>query len=256
MLFLGWLIPLPVLIEAAGLRRSDQPYYQRIGCEVTDEAWVQRNRSYPWLALLALEDEFTHGVQNLIYAHQHPASCEQQSFLVPETHNAGFGSSLHVLSEHFPSAVRERRVMIYDQKWNVWTRDVELCSEFQHNPDCYFEGISNCSEFVWRTRPPVENHPNDWERFKHDTAFGVEDVSGWRAQWTKYVFKPKQAVLDLVQKFLEEHLVRIGPYDFKPQRLQVDSHPPRNSIAMHVRHGDKGSEMHLRGTVHTETAMP
>ena len=246
---LCWPVLFTFIHGAISVRRSDHPYYKSVKCDLTDEEWIHRDQSYPWLTLLALEDEFTHGVQNLIYAHQPPANCENQSFLVPETHNSGFGSSLHVLSEHFPSAVREQRIMVYDQSWHVWTRNVDICSEFQRNPDCYFEGISNCSEFVWRTRPPVETHPNDWERFKHDTAFGVEDVSGWRAQWTKYIFKPRQAVLDLVRVFLEEHLVRLGPADHKPQRLRVDSHPPLNSIGMHIRHGDKGSEMRLKGTL-------
>lgn len=248
MLLLRWLIYWSVLLQSAGFLHSDDPYYRNIECDVTVEEWIYRNQSYPWLTLLALEDEVTHGIQNLIYAYQHPTDCKTQNFLVPESHNSGFGSSLHVLSEHFPTAIREQRIMVYDQTWLTWTKDVELCTEFQHNPDCYFEGISSCSEFVWRTRPPVKTHPNNWFQFMFDTAYGVEDISGWRAQWTKYIFKPRQVVLDLVRKFLEEHLVRLGPTDHKPERVSVNSHPPFNSIGMHIRHGDKESEMPLKGT--------
>lgn len=239
---------LPVVCHSKDFFHSDHPYYRTINCNLTSEDWIHRNLSYPWLTLLALEDEFTHTIQHLIYSHQNPSYCEDKKYLVTANHRSGLGSCLHVSSEFYPKALLEERIMIFSQDWRTWTEDVSICSEFQRNPDCYFESVSNCSEFVFKSKSDVKYQPVEAGNYHRDTAYGITEVSGWRAQWTKYIFKPKQGVLDLVRAFIDHHLVRLGPQDEEPLRLPVDSHPPLNSIGIHVRHGDKWKEMKLKST--------
>jgi hypothetical protein len=150
---------------------------------------------------------------------------------------------------------------MYDNLWGNWTEGVAMCDSNHQNPDCYFESISNCIDYVYThhltsylqaittktTIKPIQAIEPFYNLYKFDLPFGIENVSVWRTQWMKYVFKPNQKIIDYCRDFIDSYLVRLSPTDATPVRAYASSHPPLNCIGMHIRHGDKAGEMQLKG---------
>jgi hypothetical protein len=108
-------------------------------------------------------------------------------------------------------------------------------SELLHH-DVLFEAETN-SKFL--------AIPNEYFKYRLDLPFAIKSISMWRMQWIKYLFKPKQVILDACTEFINTYLVRLQPWSKQPESLLVSSHPPINCISMHIRHGDKDIEMRL-----------
>jgi len=100
------------------------------------------------------EQDMTPGVKqamHLLYHHQHPASCEDQQFLIVWDHPWGLGSMLAVAARQLEISMALNRVLLsadkgpppYDSSGNAFY-DKEYCKGERFWP-CYFLPITNCS---------------------------------------------------------------------------------------------------------------
>lgn len=249
----------------------------------TSSVWLNSNTiSYPWLTLLATGDDFTRNIQQQLWRHQNPSNnCSLHKYYVIGPWNFGFGSDLHVMSIFFAIALSTERIFIFeDQSSWVWI-NTTLCQPGDYNFDCYFTPISSCKSHAYNAlansdiasmtyktelrvvqreeRPIVLTRRGSELRFAnksltpplmhlHSAPYKTRDmslVSVWRAQATKFFFRPNARMLRDVLNFLATSLLQLSPAAAAPVLVQAHSHPPLQAIGMYIRHGDIYKEMKL-----------
>jgi hypothetical protein len=211
---------------------------------------------------------------NIVYKHQHPDTCDNQSYLLSQGYNSGFGSEIHVEGYGLAVAMEVGRVYLSSSRVDprrAWQSPESLC--YNHTTSkpmnalrCYYETWSNCSceSSDWLTRivhansetllsdARVSNNSNDRlvkiqltshpvhrllipRQLKHLTdLLPVPDQNKY--YWWRAVSAAYLSRLNNMSKTM-----------LAANRIPRHQHNSSKCVAMYVRHGDKGSEMMLHG---------
>ena len=203
--------------------------------------------------------------QQQIWQHQYPRpeDCSVTSFLLyggdgGDTH--GIGSTLHYATWALAKAIQLHRILLFlPTPEGPWTQG-KYCEGFRSMHDCYFEPESTCLladalgntslSVVTRLNDSVPQHDErllqcDISHYISDAPLvppGLRDllqgspvpenrITFWfRAQAIAFIVRPNPRTLDQIQ-------VR--------KQKQSWTRVPTGTISVHIRHGDKGSEMTL-----------
>jgi hypothetical protein len=207
----------------------------------------------------------THAFQRLLYEHQHPADCASAKFVVSHGHTprAGIDAHLHVMSVHLAYALETGRVFTFaDDSASGWT-DAASCATLSW--ECFFRAPSGCEKAlltapgadvvhlhlekaldgVDRLTMPRVVAPLVEAALPHATA----DVrrSYYRGQAAAYLMHLNDATIEAVARLRTnatmQRVTGAGPLT----RARAATIPlPRGVVHVHVRGGDKGSEMTLQ----------
>lgn len=248
-----------------GAYLSDDPYYHRLPnfVSMTSVEWANGlNKSYPWLTLLATEDEITHSVQQIVREYQNPSNCSGVSYFQYTRKGAGMGSDFHFQSMAMVGAMMfDSLLLLANDPQSEWV-DMNICPKESRSFDCYFEPLSTCKEFIMndakndsptvkeiyiqilardRLKIPYMLYQYQGKYFQADNPHFF-----WRAQFIKYMFRPNSKTLQAWKDTLTACLVRLTPENNSHEHIDAASHaPPLGMIGMHIRHGDKWKEGNL-----------
>ena len=201
--------------------------------------------------------------QQQIWQHQHPEDCSGRSFLLyaidgGDTH--GIGSTLHYATWALAKAIELDRILLFvPTPDGPWTQG-KYCEGFRSMHDCYFEPESTCLladvmgntslSAVPRLDESVLQHdqrllqcdilhhvsdaplvPVALRDLLQDSPVPEDRITFWfRAQAVAFIVRPNTRTLEQIK--------------IRKQR-QSWTRVPSGTISVHVRHGDKGSEMPL-----------
>jgi hypothetical protein len=89
----------------------------------------------------------TAAAQRLLFEWQHPPSCEGRAFLVSQGNDAlaGLGSHVHISTHHFAIALERGAIFVWSEDVAHIYTDPETCGEGAGNIECFFLAPSNCS---------------------------------------------------------------------------------------------------------------
>jgi len=201
---------------------------------------------------------------------QNPEDCASAKYLIFRPGGSGFGSQLHIFATQACTAMSLGRILIPltsigDPSW-LWN-DPSFCSQ-NPGPDCYFERISTCDDYVrehWK--PTKENKAkayDDWSpenqfvyieggpwvpEMKPRTEAGVSYCantfgrSNWKVPLVATMTQPNQRLRtwleDNINDFLASPMIQQHP-----SITQWPPHPKMISVA--IRWGDKivDSDLH------------
>lgn len=205
----------------------------------------------------------SYAAQQLIWRNQHPTDCASSSFLLYASDGAGehgIGSTLHVATWFLAKAIELDRVLIFvPTPKGPWTQG-KFCEGYTTLHDCYFKSTSSCSYAdvvgdLDLSSVPQLNLSADQQHFhmiQSDIGLPIMDTSlvppkllalldsssvpqdrmyfWFRAQAVAFIVRPNDRTMKQIQ-------------DRKQQQSWV--RVPDGAISVHIRHGDKGTEMQL-----------
>lgn len=205
--------------------------------------------------------------QRTIHSHQNPTDCSNKKFFrVGHAARQGLGSALHVLAEALGYAMYYDRILLTHPEWPPLMDFVDRDNCQNGDPfECVWERISSCDSYA-NEQNTVEIGSFKEHRDFPKPALGLtapylgramqEAFPGittnalklWsRSQGVAYVNRLRPAALALLtQSRLDKkmHSAFSGP----PENFSTLDFPfplPRDVWSMHIRHGDKASEMTL-----------
>lgn len=202
----------------------------------------------------------TYYIQHQIWAHQHPTTCEDKQFLIVPTYNSGLGSVIHTYGQILQLAMDSNRILFMAEKIDSDWIDEPFCSI--HSLACYFDQITNCSlSSVLQQKSYTVIQPTT-----NLTAY--QSVPFLYMQLTISFLRSTRTNLPLLlQSFLKDQPLtdeqkllywRIQSSTFLTrlnartnqwiQHYEAENCPHCSSsydLSIHVRHGDKASEMKL-----------
>ena len=205
--------------------------------------------------------------QHFIWHHQHPESCDAKRFLLYESDapaSHGIGSTLHIATWALAEAIQMDRILLFSPSPNgVWTQG-SFCEGFDNFHDCYFEPISSCNyhdvvravattDIVEVDQSSDQRHvklvtlsksaalgedadrkfvvPTSLLKFVQDSNIRNDSLYfWWRAQGLACIVRPTARTLAGIKTAQEQ---------------QSWTSMPDGAISVHVRHGNKGTEMPL-----------
>ena len=209
-------------------------------------------------------------VQYLIRKHQFPMSCSNKKFMAPKNLYSGFGSIIHIIGAILGQAIIEDRIFVWGSNDVIYNngpfcggKAVEMHTTYiqkmvnrshtkiprnstyydgDYKPegfDCFFEKITNCSLRDQKEKVdvkyfrPTDNHivPEFIKPIIKRLKI-PDDLSYyyWRLCATAFVYRENKVAKQWVKELEEDYLVNpVDHYD----------------VSIHVRHGEKSSEMKL-----------
>lgn len=203
----------------------------------------------------------TRQVQRLIWHHQHPKEgrCASAKYLL-HSWSSGMGSQVHVAGASLASAISDNMIWSWTETAGSHFVNAAVCGEIR-NWLCFFRPPTNCS----LANAKHSNTIRDTQVALHASLvpkvfveelgrvapwMNADDVKyWWRAQSVAYLMRLNDRTvraLAILRK--AEHMVRIGgkPVPAQAQLLHQPVFPlPAGVVSLHVRHGDKGTEMTL-----------
>eukprot|EP00927_Polykrikos_kofoidii_P055076 TRINITY_DN49391_c0_g1_i1.p1 TRINITY_DN49391_c0_g1~~TRINITY_DN49391_c0_g1_i1.p1 ORF type:complete len:794 (+),score=59.18 TRINITY_DN49391_c0_g1_i1:110-2491(+) len=208
--------------------------------------------------------------QRMIWEHQHPPDCSQAKYLMMLHWPVGIGALLHFLAHALGLAMHLGRLLVLavedysGRKGSMgmpWY-DAEVCPGAT-SWECWFQPLSSCPYVGGDTEVVQIEHLDIFRGETNFTRHYVPEVfqellrecspvkrSGffywWHVQAITYIVRFNWNTRILLDR-LRGQLLHSRKFDFQTPRRW--SHAavslPAGTIAMHVRHGDKGIEMPL-----------
>ncbi|OHT15597.1 hypothetical protein TRFO_42465 [Tritrichomonas foetus] len=194
----------------------------------------------------------TREFQEWLFKHQNPMMCENKNYVELVVGNWGFGALMKNLARQFMYAVTHDFIPIISPEEWVWAKGDEFCQD-DRSYHCYFEEISNCSRyfhqnthlrkiFIYRhAMYPMSHHIPKWI---NDFLAGTPIVRSEKtlfyylqSQFIAYLMRPNKKTTKWMNDFE------------KNDPLHVDNSFNKIDVTLHIRHGDKGSEMKLVPTL-------
>lgn len=208
----------------------------------------------------------TKAAQRLIYEHQHPANgCAGRKFAVSRS-ISGLGSMIHIATYHLAVALEEGRIFVWHEQSAAGYTDPTTCGEIA-NFNCFFLPVSNCTLADARasgadimplnggaliTGFPASSVPTEFKvLFEQLGAVPPEQsLKSWcRGQAAAYLMRFNGAMLGRIRdlRLRRRDLLFAAPLGGRHLgHHRQEYYPlPRGMTSIHVRHGDKGSEMRL-----------
>eukprot|EP00611_Tribonema_gayanum_P027722 TRINITY_DN6934_c0_g1_i1.p1 TRINITY_DN6934_c0_g1~~TRINITY_DN6934_c0_g1_i1.p1 ORF type:complete len:478 (-),score=109.05 TRINITY_DN6934_c0_g1_i1:377-1810(-) len=194
---------------------------------------------------------FTAEVQQDIWRHQNPPTCEGQRYIETPHHGFGLGSILNRASGMLGFAMNEGVIMLYYEKLGSPNFLGSYCAGIL-NPACIFMPPSNCTAYArnHRNNVTVEKNyldhsyptpvvPDKWVQRWAETDMSSSGMVNlqywWRAQAAGYFTRLNaRTSQEMIARRMRSAASGAAPLPLPP-----------NTISVHVRHGDKSSEMKL-----------
>ncbi|KAI5477688.1 hypothetical protein MNV49_005971 [Pseudohyphozyma bogoriensis] len=226
---------------------------------------------------LAPATKFT---QEYIYNHQNPPldECAGKKFFVAEPvgisqeHGHGLGSAVHMLSFPLMMALESDRIMMWGKigMGNAFV-DKECTVDGLKSMDCVFEPLSHCprsllndgntiwGEVQYPVRPFLHLKPADVPTVLMEKLIEVLPFTPtkamtkywWRGQAAAYFLRPHRASLAHISRArldTSAHVASTMSVETGESETFAMPFPLHSGTqSMHVRHGDKASEMGLHG---------
>jgi hypothetical protein len=209
--------------------------------------------------------------QEYLYKHQHPISCDNQRYLISKgsDYDAGLGSHVHTSGMHFALAIEFDRIFLWAHDVAQLYTDEETCGTNKQNLECFFRAPSNCTlidaykdgsntievryaEAATDHKVKITITPTVFQHMWKETLLPIsvhEMKYWWRAQSVAYLMRFRKESIALLRRLrTEPEKIIVYPDDEKKERSQLmkKAFPlPQGTVNLHVRHGDKGNEMHL-----------
>ncbi|KAF3078607.1 mitochondrial inner membrane protein required for protein import, variant 3 [Orbilia oligospora] len=237
-----------------------------------------------WLDLIEGQDDhglmaLTKIVQRYIYEKQHPSDCGSQRYLIlnkfPGDDAFGLGAIIQRISDYLSVAIQTDAILLYANDESPGEHFLsENRASCGRSLDCIFQELSNCSSQAQKgmnsnTQSTFSDRQFDLDveaflaKHKYPIPFVFEealkkiqpDVTRemlkywWRAQAAAYIMRFNRNTSRRLKQFrLGEDTKQLGLHwdvNGDPRNVNVPFPLPEGTISMHVRHGDKGSEMRL-----------
>lgn len=219
-------------------------------------------------------------VQRYIYEKQHPSNCGSQRYLIlnkfPGDDAFGLGAIVQRISDYLSVAIQTNSILLYatDTSPGEHFLSEDGAGPCGRSLDCIFQELSNCSSEAQKglksnTQSIFSDGQLDLDveaflsKHKYPVPLVFEealkkiqpDITGemlkywWRAQAAAYIMRFNRNTSRRLKQFrLGEGTKQLGiQWDVNgdPKEVNVPFPIPEGTISMHVRHGDKGSEMRL-----------
>ncbi|KAF3131927.1 mitochondrial inner membrane protein required for protein import [Orbilia oligospora] len=218
-------------------------------------------------------------VQRYIYEKQHPSDCGSQRYLIlnkfPGDDAFGLGAIIQRISDYLSVAIQTDAILLYANDESPGEHFLsENRASCGRSLDCIFQELSNCSSQAQKgmnsnTQSTFSDRQFDLDveaflaKHKYPIPFVFEealkkiqpDVTRemlkywWRAQAAAYIMRFNRNTSRRLKQFrLGEDTKQLGLHwdvNGDPRNVNVPFPLPEGTISMHVRHGDKGSEMRL-----------
>lgn len=227
-------------------------------------------------AMLAV---LTGPAQGALAAHQFPSSCAGKRFVVSHANGpspgVGLGSHVHVAGAHFAFAVEDDRIFLWsDGAMREFTDPVTCNGEL--SALCFFRPPSNCSlddadapgvdtvhlhdgASLLALGAPNDLIPRAFHAMFEALALPIRGVRRagelkywWRAQSVAFLMRFSDYATGILHELrTSEGMVQHAPVQSSNAwgaRMAASLPFPRGMVSLHVRHGDKGSEMQLVDT--------
>lgn len=234
-----------------------------------------------WLEFMDSFDDdelppLTKETQRWIWEKQHPdpATCKDLRYFTAGTHISGFGSSLHVAGWDLSNALEFGYIFVWNKDHQgagaLYADDGCGRGEDFTNFECFFERMSSCSyrdatdKNSVTHREQMERPPGTIVRLPHQPPTYLikllqERLSPailnehfikfwWRAQAAAYMLRLNKETSRAVMKLRLDQALHSGVYTGASSNVNVKvPFPlPYPTVSIHVRHGDKASEMELQ----------
>ncbi|CAM9925282.1 unnamed protein product [Phaeothamnion confervicola] len=190
----------------------------------------------------------TEEVQYELWRHQNPTSCEGKQFAILQLHRGGIGSLVHVAGAGLGWSWNNDRIMLFSPEYGADLAHGDYCRG-DNTLACFFEPLSNCSASAnasntvalrGQSKQCQDEVPKRWEQRYKDLTLSVAGTNPfrywWRGQSAAYVMRLNART----SAHLKQRRLLRASSGVLPLPL------PDHAVSVHVRHGDKATEMKLR----------
>jgi hypothetical protein len=181
----------------------------------------------------------TEEIQTALWQHQNPADCRGRAFAVLPHQHGGLGALVHVATGALAWAYENNRILVYGVGYGSHIAHGGYCGGVT-DFDCFFQPLSHCRPFDNYTNAvPVywvmsdKLVPQRWAEKWSAITDKHDHRSRWRAQAAAYVLRLNERTAQWLQR--QRHASVLQGH--VPAVLQ------NNTVSIHVRHGDKDTEM-------------
>eukprot|EP01063_Lacrimia_lanifica_P017553 TRINITY_DN2460_c0_g2_i1.p1 TRINITY_DN2460_c0_g2~~TRINITY_DN2460_c0_g2_i1.p1 ORF type:complete len:554 (+),score=143.54 TRINITY_DN2460_c0_g2_i1:88-1749(+) len=227
--------------------------------EAAEEAW--RSRMSGAGASLPLTEE----VQQKIWRHQHPQDCQKARYLVWRLWNQGMGADLHKMADALHVAMQTDRVLILDAAFTWWyAMDREPATV-----GCFFVPLTNCtmddvgqyevlnakfkmlkSRKTGLLKPQPTSHEAVKNRASVRAVANPLHINGYmHSSYAKSAEFEEYGAMWWYAQALRYFLRTPQPWLWAQYKASVaeifPAGVPAKMVGIHVRHGDKHTEMKL-----------
>ena len=190
----------------------------------------------------------TKDFQEKIFHHQNPPKCEGKRYIEIPLLNWGLGSVLIHYGRYISMAINHGYIAIMPRKQWIWASLMDFCGN-DTSFTCVFEDISNCTDYYYsnykskitlnnpsNSYPPPFFYPLWVEQLLKDTPIhkSLESYLFYSScQILGYLTRPTKKVVHWMNEYTKKDPIKAQKID----------------LAIHIRHGDKASEMKLVPTM-------
>jgi len=195
----------------------------------------------------------TKWIQGFIHRHQHPATCDR--VLISDGHLSGFGSEMHVIGAHLAYAIQHNYVLVLSPNTCAHFRAPRACAD---GCACMLRPISNCSVNDDPATPRIQGEQRMQDQLADAfvAALQAEFPSmtmpqikyWWRGQSAAYLMRFNDKTLRVLRALRHNQTLHYATRALRHNRTEHYATPfplPANTIAVHIRGGDKHIEMPL-----------
>jgi hypothetical protein len=179
-------------------------------------------------------------MQQRIFEHQHPPTCEGRSLAqIQSPWKGGFGSQMHFVAGHLSEAIDRNEILVYPRIFASHGTDSRQCGA-RYSMNCYFEPLSNCTPGPdSRVRISRNDNYAQMDRFPRFVAHvlngSVVDPQAFLRYWWDHALAYCTRLNLKTRALIDEQMEAIGDH----------WNTGGFDVAIHIRHGDKASEMEL-----------
>lgn len=228
------------------------------------EPWYQEHfkdfpdPSYGWTGIKGSPDDLIWGTlytQRLIWENQFPMSCDNKEFITAELTDWGIGAVIKHISRLLGWGMRGGKILTFtDHRW-IWTKGAFCKNDPTYT--CFFHPITNCTLDGVKPKKIIVAINNNFKGYLKNTAgstmrekklvpyeirymlsisplafTGLSRIAYWEMQAMAFLCRLNERTV----QWIKTHHVK--------DASELDS----IDVNMHIRHGDKSSEMQLVNT--------
>ncbi|KAK6353417.1 hypothetical protein TWF696_005382 [Orbilia brochopaga] len=260
-------------------RLADQPRRSR---DDSIKSIYGITRTDDWLDLIESQDDhglmaLTKATQRYLHNKQHPADCNGQKFLIlnkfPGDDAFGLGAIVQRIADYLSVAIQTNSILLYGMDSSPGEHFIsENGGRCGRSFDCIFERLSNCTSksqrgidkstqslltdgrdldveaYLAKNSPPIPPiFETALKKIQPDITREMLKY-WWRGQAAAYIMRFNSQASRRLKEFRLGETKQLGiqwDVDGEPKDVEVPFPMPEGTVSIHVRHGDKGSEMRL-----------
>jgi pimeloyl-ACP methyl ester carboxylesterase len=215
---------------------------------IASEAVEDSNQAPAWYSAAYQPRELWHRravlteeIQTALWQHQNPADCRGRAFAILSPQPGGLGSLVHVATGALAWAYENSKILVYGEGYGSNIAHGSYCNSAT-DFNCFFQPLSHCRPFAnYTNAAPVywsmsnKLVPQRWAEKWSAMTDNHDHRLRWRAQAAAYLMRLNERTAQWLQS--QRHLSVVSGH--VPAMLQ------NNTVSIHVRHGDKDTEMPL-----------